>query len=400
MIRRNSQRVNEQEILKHNKTKITLRLSSSTSSSSSSSDYHQGEENSSLLESQSRERSHYSHNYSDSETGNEDRVKGYIGPSSENLLEKLSQKRPVKAFVPQFTSNSKLGGECQLLGFKIGKLLCKGGFGSVSAATHIQTNTTVVLKKIAAKTVRTMPEYVHREELIHHELKSPYVTRPYCTIKLPSDDVYFVMEYVPGGDLHERIFTDNEIFTVERITKIAAQLLLALHEMHSKCIAHRDIKPANILLDEKDNVKLIDFGLAKVDCDDNTAEFAGTLDWVAPEVLIADKKHKWGRAADYYSLAMLLYSVAMGELPIDVPEEMTPSQVYEEMKCMNFKLPSIGNAALDELISLLTIPDQKKRYEAAFHQADEIKKLEIFKSFKVAAAALICQIFWTSIKHR
>ena len=122
------------------------------------------------------------------------------------------------------------------------------------------------------------------------------------------------MEYVEGKTLREVIKSDE--LTIERITDISIQICEGLNEAHSKGITHRDIKPENILIDEKEKVKIVDFGLAKVKNiskgitkQDSTV---GTLKYMSPEQI---RNQNVDHRSDIWSFGVILYEMITGKYP-------------------------------------------------------------------------------------
>ncbi|VDO73537.1 unnamed protein product [Schistosoma mattheei] len=92
-----------------------------------------------------------------------------------------------------------------------------------------------------------------------------------------------------------------------------AEITLAIGHLHSMGIVYRDLKPENVLLDHQGHVKLTDFGLSKerVDRDNLTHTFCGTIEYMAPEILL---RQGHGRAVDWWSLGTLMYDMLSGSV--------------------------------------------------------------------------------------
>ena len=106
-----------------------------------------------------------------------------------------------------------------------------------------------------------------------------------------------------------------EFFCKKQIKNLFCEILLALEELHSFDVIYRDLKPENIMLDCEGHVKLIDFGLVKMNVKGkvNGAEsFCGSYAYLAPEMIL---KQGHGKAIDYYSLGILLYEMISGRPP-------------------------------------------------------------------------------------
>jgi serum/glucocorticoid-regulated kinase 2 len=98
--------------------------------------------------------------------------------------------------------------------------------------------------------------------MIAQSISSPYIVKLHYAFQTASK-CYLIMDLMNGGDLFYHILQNGRL-KERRVIKIAAQILLALKCLHENNIIYRDLKPMNVLLDKKDNVKLTDFGLSKM----------------------------------------------------------------------------------------------------------------------------------------
>uniref|UniRef100_A0A8C5Q375 Serine/threonine-protein kinase Nek10 n=1 Tax=Leptobrachium leishanense TaxID=445787 RepID=A0A8C5Q375_9ANUR len=147
--------------------------------------------------------------------------------------------------------------------------------------------------------------------IIKEQLCHPNIVRYYRTF-LENDKLYVVMELIDGAPLGEHLKSlkeKNQYFTEERIWNIFIQLCLALRYLHKeKWIVHRDLSPNNIMLGERDNLTVTDFGLAKQKHENNKlTSIVGTILYSCPEVV---KSEPYGEKADVWATGCILYQMA------------------------------------------------------------------------------------------
>ncbi|XP_074111162.1 polo like kinase SAK [Cotesia typhae] len=195
--------------------------------------------------------------------------------------------------------------------------LGRGGFGDVYKARCLNTGIDVAIKKINIKLMQDhgMIGRVREEVAIHSKLRHPSILKFYTSFK-DAKFVYIVLELCPYGDLQRFLkkhyvqkLSENE---AGRIIKQVAEGLLYLHDRN---MVHRDISPSNLLLTADMQVKIADFGLAKLmKPNQNNMTMCGTPNYIAPEVAT---KSSHGPKADLWSLGCLLYTLLVGKAPFD-----------------------------------------------------------------------------------
>ena len=172
---------------------------------------------------------------------------------------------------------------------------------------------TVAVKKISQGSKQGKKEYI-TEVKINSSLRHRNLVQliGWCHDKTQFLIVY---EFMPNGSLDSHLF-GKKIFLVWDVRyKIAiglASTLLYLHEEWKQCVVHRDIKPSNIMLDSEFNVKLGDFGLARLmehELGQQTTGLAGTLGYMAPEYIATGKASK---ESDVYSFGVVALEIACG----------------------------------------------------------------------------------------
>ncbi len=151
-------------------------------------------------------------------------------------------------------------------------------------------------------------QHIVSEVNILRELKHPNIVRYYDRIiDKKNTKIYIIMEYCEGGDigaLIKRCKKNKEYIAEDVIWKIFTQLVLALHECHTRKegkVLHRDLKPSNVFLDSENNVKLGDFGLSRVLSNESTFAYShvGTPYYMSPEQI---DEMRYNEKSDIWSL--------------------------------------------------------------------------------------------------
>ncbi|KAL1523470.1 hypothetical protein AB1Y20_018408 [Prymnesium parvum] len=204
-------------------------------------------------------------------------------------------------------------------------MLGNGAHGIVRVARHVDTGECVAIKIMSAATLGSLAKELTAQGKLDH----PHIIKLLGTqVDLDKRRVYMVMELCTGGELFDRIAECGKLEEAAA-RRYLAQMASALGHCHGLNVYHRDLKPENILLDEHDNVKIADFGLASivkaegghVDEDASYLQHTkcGSIMYAAPEVLISNQVNGYSAAkADIWSLGIVLYSMLSGALPFQV----------------------------------------------------------------------------------
>lgn len=266
--------------------------------------------------------------------------------------------------------------------YRVISRLGEGGMGAVYLADDTRLGRRVALKVLPAN-VAADPERMHRfvqEAKLASALTHPNVAYIYEI----GDDAglrFLAMEYVEGEALSARLARGP--LALSELLSVAIQVADALDDAHSKGIIHRDIKPSNLMLTPRGYVKVLDFGLAKLQKVENRDEtqvmtsagvVMGTVAYMSPEQALGrDMDHR----TDLFSLGVVLYEMATARLPFP---GATPSETMarilnaqpEAMARFNYELPE----ALDRVVRKCLEKDRERRYQSARELQVDLKSLE------------------------
>ena len=202
-------------------------------------------------------------------------------------------------------------------GFTLQRQLGIGGMAEVwYAENDIRKQAAVKILNEDLAHIANIVERFRNEALVMVQLNHPNIRQVYDFGYIDNRPA-IVMEYLDGSDLKERM-KRGQRFTDEELRKWWNQLVAALDYTHKKGIIHRDIKPGNIFVDREGNIKLLDFGIAKVResiSATQTGQKLGTLMYMSPEQ-VKDSKHIDYRT-DSYSLAVTFVHLITGKKPYD-----------------------------------------------------------------------------------
>jgi len=196
--------------------------------------------------------------------------------------------------------------------YEIRSELGRGGMATVYQGYDPRFEREVAVKVLPPELLHADPQFklrFEREAKIIAQLEHSSIV-PVYDVGDEEGQPYFVMRYMNGGSLSERI--KARIMTVEEATKILAQIAPGMDEAHSKGIVHRDLKPSNILFDSRGTPYISDFGIAKLSqaqvSSVTGSAIIGTPAYMAPEQASGEAVD--GRS-DIYALGIILYEMAL-----------------------------------------------------------------------------------------
>ncbi|CAL8271660.1 unnamed protein product [Lota lota] len=228
-----------------------------------------------------------------------------------------------------------VGQSSQYVGpYRLEKTLGKGQTGLVKLGVHCITGQKVAIKIVnREKLSESVLMKVEREIAILKLIEHPHVLKLHDVYE-NNKYLYLVLEHVSGGELFDYLVKKGRL-TPKEARKFFRQIISALDFCHSHSICHRDLKPENLLLDEKNNMRIADFGMASLQVGDSLLETScGSPHYACPEVIRGEKYD--GRRADVWSCGVILFALLVGALPFD---HDNLRQLLEKVKSGVFHMP-------------------------------------------------------------
>lgn len=248
---------------------------------------------------------------------------------------------------PFLTDNEPILAAGAVLGqYEIKEMIGRGGMGTVYKAYQPLLDRHVAIKVLPSKLSEDQEflKRFYREAKTLAGLSHPNIVAIY-DMGRENGQIYFVMEFIEGVTLRKMI--ESRKLSPEEALGIVPQLCGALEYAHTKGVVHRDIKPENIMLDQNGQVKIADFGLARIVRGDTfvesitkSNEIMGTYDYMAPEQRVRSKDvdHR----VDIYSIGVVFYEMLTGELPIG-KFELPSRKVQIDVRVDDIVMKSLEN---------------------------------------------------------
>jgi serine/threonine protein kinase len=275
----------------------------------------------------------------------------------------------------------------EILKYRIEREIGEGGMSRVYKGVDPNTGQQVAIKEL-------LPHLAHHNEIRQRFLREaqvmailnhPHIVR-LIRYEESGDNLYLVQEYIDGMNLAEYIGEHRGAIPESDAIRLFRQILEALSYAHEAGVVHRDIKPSNILLKPTGEVKVLDFGIARIVGDESggfrtkTGTRIGTVAYMSPEQVNAkaDIDHR----SDIYSAGVLLYHMLTGKAPYDMS---TDSDFQVQLKIVKEQLPRMReinpevSEKMQRIVDKATAKSREARYQSCgeFMQAMSERKQQL-----------------------
>jgi len=262
--------------------------------------------------------------------------------------------------------------------YRLDKMVARSGMSTLYKATDLKDGKQVAIK-IPHEELEADPillERFKREAEIGQELDHPGLVKTFDGETRSRN--YMVIEWVDGRLLRSILNQDREL-PIDRAVKLTLAICDALDYMHKHGVVHRDLKPENIMVDDADNIKLIDFGIAGDSAAKrltyaNFTAALGTPNYISPEQV---KGKRGDGRSDIYAMGVILYEMLTGKLPFAGP---SPIAVMNE-RLLNHPIPPTVadptvSPQLQEVIYRAIERDPQNRYPKTSEFARDLDHLD------------------------
>ncbi len=252
--------------------------------------------------------------------------------------------------------------------FRIKEILGTGAMGSVYLAEHEPTGKLAALKIISNDVAQrnNTDKRFEREAEILKQFNHPNIVR-WLGVGRFQGTSYFAMEYIKGSTLEQMLATRGAL-PWQEVVDLGIQISESLHYAHQRGVVHRDLKPSNLMINEKGQVKLADFGIAKdLDATEQltgTGRTLGTAAYMAPEQIRGNPpvSHK----TDLYALGTVLYQMLTGRPPFEGATAviLMHNHLNQEVPRPRERVPEIPKALDDLVVKLMAKQPADRPWDA------------------------------------
>ena len=264
--------------------------------------------------------------------------------------------------------------------YEVKELIGSGGMANVYKAVMLGRNGPVPAGTVVAVKVLRQ-EYTHDPELVRRFkneskaislLNHPNIVKVY-DVSVNDQLQYIVMEYVDGMTLREYLNERGGKLTSRETVHFISQILKALEHAHANGVVHRDIKPQNIMLLDNGQLRMMDFGIARISRAENqllSGKTMGSVHYISPEQAKGDETDC---TSDIYSVGVMMYEMLSGQLPFDAEDavEVAIKQISDQPKSLHEIAPQVP-AALVEITEKAMAKLPQNRYASAREMLDAL----------------------------
>jgi serine/threonine-protein kinase len=324
-----------------------------------------------------------------------------VGPSSKRVTlsavlkhASLEMATPSRPGVPRTAGAAYVGSVIDGR-YRVDGVLGRGGMGVVYHARHEVLDKPFAIKILLPTEDADVVERFVNEARAATAIGNEHIVDTIDFGQLPDGSTYFVMEYLEGRTLSQRIKAERMI-PVGIALSFGKQIAEGMSAAHRAGIVHRDLKPENIFLtkrdsEEEDFVKLLDFGIAKMQARENKLTRAGTIfgtpHYMSPEQASASEVDL---RADIYSLGVILYEMLAGQVPFDAenPMGLLTQHLYTTPVALTSRKepPQVISADLDAVVLTCLAKQPADRYASMDELMEDLGRVEAGEPPKALAA--------------
>ena len=257
----------------------------------------------------------------------------------------FNNKLNINTLIPVVINNKKI-------------ILGEGSFSIVQLYEDKKTKIKYAVKKMDSEKVEKITKnkkLINTEVNIHSRISHPNIIKLHNFFKY-KNLCYLILEYASDGTLFDIIRSKRGLSEINAFYYFI-QTLNAIYFLHLHSIIHRDLKPENLLINDKNIIKLCDFGWSVKLNDDKRTTFCGTVEYMAPEII---KKQKYDEAIDVWSLGVLLYELVHSYSPF-YSEDLDMKKIGNNITNNNLKFKDGLSKEYKELVQKLLIKESDKR---------------------------------------
>ncbi|MFC2161809.1 protein kinase [Acidobacteriota bacterium] len=277
----------------------------------------------------------------------------------------VSQTKTIETPIEKLSTGTTFAGRYQII-----EELGKGGMGRVYRVLDKELNEEIALKLIKPEIAsdNKIVDRFKNELILARKISQKNVGKVYELLE-EKGTRFITMEYVSGGDLKKFIRRSGQM-GIGKAISIAKQICDGLHEAHDLGIVHRDLKPNNIMIDDRGNARIMDFGIARTIKSKGltgSGIMIGTPEYMSPEQAEA---RGLDHRSDIYSLGIILYEMTTGNLPF---QGDSPLALAMKHKGEAPKNPKEINPQIPDDLSFLILKCLEKDKEIRYQNTDEVK---------------------------